>query len=36
MRLRCFCGRFVSRKTRRCSQEIRVYRGGTFMGWEHY
>jgi hypothetical protein len=35
MPLRCSCGRFVKRGGR-CSQEIRVYRGGTFLGWEHY
>jgi hypothetical protein len=33
--LRCFCGRFISRKTRRCSQLIACYREGTFVGWEH-
>lgn len=32
---RCSCGRFVS-KGGRCSLEIKVYREGTFMGWEHY
>jgi len=34
--LRCFCGRFISNKTKRCSQEIKVYRYGSFAGWEHY
>ena len=35
-RLRCHCGRFISHKTKRCSLEIKVYREGTFAGWEHY
>ena len=34
--LRCHCGRFVSKKTRRCSLEKQVYQYGTFAGWEHY
>lgn len=32
---RCHCGRFKARGGH-CSLEIRVYREGTFLGWEHY
>lgn len=32
---RCHCGRYKGRQGP-CSLEFKVYRDGSFMGWEHY